>query len=103
MTQIMTAHAQTIAPDQQTAWTKIAMPAAQGLIAHAQQDYAATLASLSPVLKQLWKLGDSHAQRLMFSQIHQHAALHLQHRHHFSGTLSAVDGSQLFALARRVG
>ncbi len=66
-------------------WTEVAIPAARGLVAHAQGNWETTLA-LGSVLSQLQAIGGSHAQRDLFEQVYldawvrheqNHQALHL--------------------------
>jgi tetratricopeptide (TPR) repeat protein len=54
-------------------WQEIVIPAATGLIAHAQRDFASTITALQPVLPRLVCLGGSHAQRELFQQIYEDA------------------------------
>ncbi|GAB4232713.1 MAG: tetratricopeptide repeat protein [Elainellaceae cyanobacterium] len=69
----MQAHAVTVAPQLQSTWMDLAIPAAKGLIAHAQADWFRAMKELKPVLSRLWALGGSHAQRKLFNQIYRHA------------------------------
>ena len=64
------AHAQACKPPLQPAWTKVALPAAKGLVSYAQADWQQAIAYLKPVLPQLWAIGGSHAQRHLFDQIY---------------------------------
>lgn len=51
------------------AWQEVALPAAEGLLAHARGDHAAAVRALLPVLPRLAEIGGSHAQRDLFEQI----------------------------------
>lgn len=72
----MYARAQTLESALRRRWTEIAIPAAQGMIAHAIGDWQKTVTYLQPVLPQLWRLGGSHTQRQIFEQIYLDALLH---------------------------
>jgi hypothetical protein len=52
------------------AWTEVAIPAAQGMIAHAHGDWSKTVDLLKPVLPKLSEIGGSHAQRQLFDQVY---------------------------------
>ena len=52
------------------AWTEVAIPAAQGMIAHANGDRSKTVDFLKPVLPKLCEIGGSHAQRQLFEQVY---------------------------------
>jgi hypothetical protein len=56
------------------AWTEVALPAAEALVAHARGDWAAATALLA-VLPRLNEIGGSHAQRDLFDQIADDALL----------------------------
>jgi len=58
----------TVSQDQ-LLWTDVAIPAAEGLIAHAQGDYALACKALAAVRSSMWKIGGSHAQRDLFEQV----------------------------------
>jgi hypothetical protein len=51
------------------AWRDVAVPACEGLLAHAAGDHAKAAASLLAVLPRLPEIGGSHAQRDLFEQI----------------------------------
>lgn len=51
------------------AWQEVAVPAMEGLMAHAQGDHATAVARLLPALPRLADIGGSHAQRDLFEQI----------------------------------
>ncbi|MBP6011728.1 MAG: tetratricopeptide repeat protein [Alphaproteobacteria bacterium] len=49
-------------------WSKIAHPAAEGLIAHARKNFTEATARLTPLIDDLYLIGGSHAQRDIFIQ-----------------------------------
>lgn len=53
-------------------WRGVLLPAAQGLIAHAQGQHQRAAAYLKPVIPYLWQLGGSHAQQELFKQVYCH-------------------------------
>ena len=53
-----------------TAWQQVAVPAARGLLAHAQGDWAGAVSGLGQALPHLQTIGGSHAQRDLFEQLH---------------------------------
>ena len=59
--------------DSRAAWCRVAVPAALGLLAHAQGRWAAAAEQLGLALPQLALIGGSHAQRDLFEQIHRDA------------------------------
>ncbi|MBW4582191.1 MAG: tetratricopeptide repeat protein [Tildeniella nuda ZEHNDER 1965/U140] len=73
MLQSMQAHAQTVDRSQRRAWLEIAVPTAQGLIAHAQEDWLMAITALKPVMHRFQEIGGSHTQRALFKQIYQNA------------------------------
>ena len=52
------------------AWAEVALPAAQGLLAHANGDWPDALRLLGQTLPRMSECGGSHAQRDLFEQIH---------------------------------
>lgn len=50
-------------------WKEVAIPAAQGMLAHAAGDFASTVKWLRPVINRMVEMGGSHAQRDLFEQI----------------------------------
>ena len=50
-------------------WRDVALPAAEGLFAHARGDHPAALRGLRAALPRLFEIGGSHAQRDLFDQI----------------------------------
>ena len=59
--------------DSRVAWCSVAVPAAQGLQAHAEGRWADAAQQMSLALPQLALIGGSHAQRDLFEQIHHDA------------------------------
>lgn len=59
----------TMHPSGQRIWRDVALPAAQGLVAHAQRRFADAVRFLVPVMNHLQDVGGSHAQRDVFAQI----------------------------------
>lgn len=56
-------------------WQQVAVPAAQGLLAHAQGHHAQALEGLGQALPRMLEIGGSHAQRDLFEQIHLDALM----------------------------
>lgn len=50
-------------------WREVALPAAEGLVAHTRGDYPAALRGLRAALPRLSEIGGSHAQRDLFEQL----------------------------------
>lgn len=58
------------APDHvRETWREVALPAAEGLVAHARGDFASALRGLRTALPRLVEIGGSHAQRDLFEQL----------------------------------
>ena len=57
-------------------WQQVAVPAAHGLLAHAQGRHAQAVTGLGQALPRLLQIGGSHAQRDLFEQIHLDALMH---------------------------
>ena len=81
MLQSMEHHALSINPFLRRSWVKIAIPAAKGMVAHAQGDFQTTVNELKFVLSRLHEIGGSHAQRVLFAEIYQDALLCEQKQH----------------------
>ncbi|MGB0853218.1 MAG: tetratricopeptide repeat protein, partial [Pikeienuella sp.] len=65
-----------VAPEWSAAiWRNMAMPACEGLAAHARGDYAQAADALGRAIPLLWQGGGSHAQRDVFHQIHLDALI----------------------------
>lgn len=71
----METYAEKIQPQHQAAWKMVAIPAARGIVAHAQQNWQSAVGILKPILPKLWAIGGSHAQRDLFEQIYLNALL----------------------------
>jgi len=56
-------------------WQQVAIPAARGLMAHAQGHHAQALEGLGQALPRMLEIGGSHAQRDLFEQIHLDALM----------------------------
>ncbi len=56
-------------------WQQVALPAALGLLAHAQGDHATAARELGSALPRMLEIGGSHAQRDLFEQIHLDALI----------------------------
>jgi hypothetical protein len=60
----------TRAPDfVRATWTEVAVPAAEGMLAHARGDHEAAVRALMPALPRMAEIGGSHAQRDFFEQV----------------------------------
>ncbi|BAY27578.1 hypothetical protein NIES2100_74030 [Calothrix sp. NIES-2100] len=78
MLQSMQYHTLRINPFLRQRWLEVAIPAARGMVAHAQGDFNTTVAELKPVLSRLHTIGGSHAQQVLFQQVYQDAAFSAQ-------------------------
>ncbi|MGB0506621.1 MAG: tetratricopeptide repeat protein, partial [Pikeienuella sp.] len=56
-------------------WRDAALPACQGMMAHAKGNWAEAADQLGTALPHLWRGGGSHAQRDLFNQIHLDAVI----------------------------
>lgn len=63
------AHARTCAPWARHAWSEVAVPACEGLLAHARGDCATAVQKMGMALPRLTEIGGSHAQRGLFEQV----------------------------------
>jgi predicted Zn-dependent protease len=63
-------HALAARPALRAAWEEVALPACEGLLAHARGDYLTTRGRLGPTLLRMLETGGSHAQRDLFEQIY---------------------------------
>ena len=52
------------------AWRDVALPAARGILAHAQADWSTAVSQMARALPRMAECGGSHAQRDLFEQIH---------------------------------
>lgn len=59
-----------------TAWAEVALPAAEGIVAHQRGDHALAVTRLAQALPRMAEIGGSHAQRDLFEQIHLDALIH---------------------------
>ena len=59
----------------QAAWADVALPAAEGILAHARGDAARAVRDLGRALPRMQEIGGSHAQRDFFEQIHLDALI----------------------------
>ncbi len=58
-----------------SAWQRVAVPAARGLLAHARGDFTSAIEALGLALPRLVEIGGSHAQRDLFGQIYLDALI----------------------------
>lgn len=56
-------------PHECTVWQEVCVPAAEGLLAHAEHDWARAAQQMGQALPRLLAIGGSHAQRDLFQQI----------------------------------
>lgn len=68
-------HATSAPPFTRAAWREVALPACEGLYAHARGDFELSWQRLSGVMPRLGEVGGSHAQRDLFEQLCLDAAL----------------------------
>ena len=61
--------AQKAAKHERTAWRDVALPACEGLLAHARGKYEQVIDTLGPALPRMMEVGGSHAQRDLFEQV----------------------------------
>jgi len=85
MLESLRAHAASVSPWLRPAWQEVALPAAEGLLAHAKAAHAAAARALLPVLPRMAEIGGSHAQRDLFEQITDDALIR-------AGRLEAAQG-----------
>jgi len=88
----LTRHAAQVPEFTRGVWNEITLPVAQGLLAHARNDYASAARLLGSALPRLNEIGGSHAQRDLFALIELDARLR-------SGDWLAVQ--QILELRRR--
>ena len=73
----MQRHAQAQAhPQLRAIWQDVCLPAAQGVLAHAQGQYQQAARQLGPLIARLVEIGGSHAQRDLFTQLYWSALRH---------------------------
>jgi hypothetical protein len=63
-------------PRLRAVWQAVCLPAARGVLAHAQGQYGQAAQQLGPVSPRLVETGGSHAQRDLFSQLYWSALRH---------------------------
>jgi hypothetical protein len=63
------AHARTCPAFARPAWSEVAVPACEGLLAHARGDAETTVCKMGVALPRLTEIGGSHAQRGLFEQV----------------------------------
>jgi tetratricopeptide (TPR) repeat protein len=68
-------HAATAPEAVRAAWAEVALPACEGLLAHARGDCATTRRRLGPALARMLEIGGSHAQRDLFEQVYLDATI----------------------------
>jgi tetratricopeptide (TPR) repeat protein len=71
----MQAHAKNVKSYVQKTWAEVVVPAAQGIVAYAKQEWENAIAYLRPTLLRLHEIGGSHAQRDLFEQVYLDAWL----------------------------
>ncbi len=70
MMQAIKARAQDTAQHDHIAWRDVALPAAQGIVAHSTGDWNTAITQMARALPRMSECGGSHAQRDLFEQIH---------------------------------
>ena len=71
----METYIERVKPYLKRTWAEVALPAARGMVAHANRDWHKAIAELKPVLPNLHTVGGSHAQRELFKQVYLDALL----------------------------
>lgn len=69
------AHAHAVPAFLKTVWGEVAVPAADGLLAHARGDWADAVRGLGRALPRMTEIGGSHAQRDLFEQVYLDALI----------------------------
>ncbi|NUH66998.1 tetratricopeptide repeat protein [Sulfitobacter sp. S0837] len=64
------ARAKDSAAHDHAAWAEVALPAARGIVAHAEKDWDEAIQQMGMALPRMAECGGSHAQRDLFEQIH---------------------------------
>jgi hypothetical protein len=54
-------------------WLEVAIPAARGMVNHANGEYLKAIAQLKPILPRMHQIGGSNAQRVLFEEIYLNA------------------------------
>jgi hypothetical protein len=83
----MEAFAPLAPPSTRSAWERVCVPTAHGLLAHARGDFAGAIDHLGLALPRLVEIGGSHAQRDLFEQLYLDALVR-------SGTDAALATAQ---------
>ncbi len=78
MLESMQYHALSINPFLRRGWLEVAIPAARGMVAHAQGDFHTAVFEFQLVLPHLHEIGGSHAQRVLFEEIYHDAVFWTQ-------------------------
>jgi hypothetical protein len=73
------AHASCLQGADANLWQRVCVPAARGLLAHANGDWPRAVDGLGQALPRLVEIGGSHAQRDLFEQVHTDALLRSGH------------------------
>lgn len=73
------AHALARQGDDAVMWQRVCVPAARGLLAHAEGDWKTAVEALGHALPRMVEVGGSHAQRDLFSQVHLDAMIRSGH------------------------
>ncbi|MGF6214041.1 tetratricopeptide repeat protein [Comamonas sp. 4034] len=63
-------------PQLRAIWQEVCLPAARGVLAHAQGQYQQAARQLGPLIARLVEIGGSHAQRDLFTQLYWSALRH---------------------------
>ncbi len=69
------ARAKDSAAHDHAAWAEVALPAARGIVAHAEKDWDEAIQQMGVALPRMAECGGSHAQRDLFEQIHLDALI----------------------------
>lgn len=81
----------------------VAIPASAAAIAHRKGDHARVVALLAPIRGEIWRIGGSHAQRDLFTQMLLDSALKLGRQDVVRGILGREAKARSFPLSRRRG
>jgi hypothetical protein len=75
----METHALQRSGDEGNVWQRVAVPAARGMLAHANGDWKTAVEALGHTFPRLMEIGGSHAQRDLFAQVHLDALVKSGH------------------------
>jgi hypothetical protein len=81
MLESMQIYAHKALPYVQATWLEVVLPAARGMIAHAQGELLLAIAELELILPRLHQIGGSHAQRDLFEQVYLDALIRSKEYH----------------------